>query len=135
MSADVLALAAGAASAYVRVRGPWRTPSRAIWIEPTPFTAWCTVRESHPGKHGEAVLFNPLPRKEKPMPTPPPEPRSSEFDVTFDALEEILAVLRGINSLNERRVSSESEEHAALMARKRALVERLEPGFYEREAT
>lgn len=67
MSADLLSLAARAVETYAKVRGPWAPPTRVIFIEPTPYTRWCTVRavrEAHPGQHGEAVYFDPVARKE-----------------------------------------------------------------------
>lgn len=71
MSADALALAAQAAAAYANVRGPWVRPGTLL-IESDPLSRGLLVRESHPAKAREALLFDPLSTKEMP---PMPEPK------------------------------------------------------------
>jgi len=44
-------------------------------LEPDPTRPrWLIVRDSHPARGREALLFDPLPRKEIPMPEPEPKP-------------------------------------------------------------
>lgn len=105
MSAAALALAVRAAACHAKVRGPWLPPCRTILVEPTPFTAWCTIRECYPAKHAESVLFDPLPHKEIPMPTPPLD--DDEMPNNLLATGALWAVLDGLAPSSAVAVSIE----------------------------
>jgi hypothetical protein len=70
VSADLLALAARAAAHYAGVRGPWLQPTTLVLESDPSRPSWLVVRDSHPSRSRDALLFNPLPRKETAMPAP-----------------------------------------------------------------
>jgi hypothetical protein len=82
MSADVLALAVRASAHYAGVRGPWRQPTTMVLEADPTRPGWLVVRESHPARSREALLFDPLPRKEKPSVEPNVTINGERLDAT-----------------------------------------------------
>jgi hypothetical protein len=71
MSAELLALAARAAAHYAGVRGPWLKPTTMVLEPDCSRPGRLVVRDSHPARSRDALLFDPLPRKETAMPMDP----------------------------------------------------------------
>jgi hypothetical protein len=85
MSAELLALAVRAADAYAKVKGPWLQRC-GLEASPDPITPHeLVLRAFLPNGRRESgcVIFNPLPRKEKPM--------SYDAEVDDDYANNILA--------------------------------------------
>lgn len=82
MSADLLALAARAADAYARVKGPWlrRTGLEAYPDPISPHELVVRAFNADGRRDSGLVIFVPFPRKEIPMPTPPPPLVEQPFD-------------------------------------------------------
>jgi hypothetical protein len=95
VSAELLALAVRAADAYARVRGPWSRRCRTFFVERDELSRHrLVVRDADPGWHKNMVVFDPLPRKEVAVATPPPARPESfvirfELDALFDSNAEL----------------------------------------------